>query len=97
MTLGETGEMGEGAEEGRTKLVTFGETGEMGEGRTKAVAIDGEATSSRLRWLITLVCSVSDRRVYYDLLEVYRALRPCDTRAGVWIVCYPLDSVLAVG
>ena len=49
MTLVETGEMGEGAEEGRTK----------------AVAIEGEATSSRLRWLITLICSVSDRRVYY--------------------------------
>ena len=61
------GEMGEGAEEGRTKVVTLGETGEMGEGRTKAVAIDGEATSSRLRWLITLVCSVRDRRIYYEL------------------------------
>ena len=39
-------------------LVTFGVAGDMGEGIeegiTKAVAIDGEAISSRLRWLIAL-------------------------------------------
>ena len=39
-------------------LVTFGVAGDMGEGTeegiTKAVAIDGEAISSRLRWLIAL-------------------------------------------
>ena len=49
MTLGVVGEMGEGAEEGRTK----------------AVAIEGDPISSRLRWLIPLifrVFSVSDRR-----------------------------------
>ena len=42
-------------------LVTFGVADDMGEGMegteegiTKAVAIDGEAISSRLRWLIAL-------------------------------------------
>ena len=42
MTLGVFGEMGEGAEEGRTK----------------AVAIEGDAISSRLRWLIPLIFRV---------------------------------------
>ena len=39
-------------------LVTFGVAGDMGEGIeegiTKAVAIDGDAISSRLRWVIAL-------------------------------------------
>ena len=45
-----------------TKLVTLGVVGEMGEGaeegRTKAVAIEGDAISSRLRWLIPLIFRV---------------------------------------
>ena len=39
MTFGVVGEIGEGAEEGRTN----------------AVATEGEAISSRLRWLIALI------------------------------------------
>ena len=31
------------------------------------------------------------------VLRALRALRPCDPRVGDWIVCQPLDSVLAVG
>ena len=31
------------------------------------------------------------------VLRALRALRPCDPSVGDWIVCYPLDSVLAVG
>ena len=42
-----------------TKLVRLGVVGEMGEGaeegRTKAVAIEGDGISSRLRWLLPLI------------------------------------------
>ena len=31
------------------------------------------------------------------VLCALRALRPCDPRVSDWIVCKPLDSVLAVG
>ena len=56
-----------------TKLVTLGVVGEMGEGAmeegmTKAVAIEGEPMSSRLRWLIALVVRVVSVR---EMGEVY--------------------------
>ena len=31
------------------------------------------------------------------VLHALRALRPCNPRVSHWIVCYPLDSVLAFG
>ena len=31
------------------------------------------------------------------VFHALRALRPCDPRVSDWIVCYPLDSVLALG